>query len=413
MKKNSFPLLLVIALVAISCGKSYKNPLDEIDLIPLGNSFYSFEGKKVIDGDGVFREVDFFSDGLALVFLKGGGAAYIDKDGKVVIESEGGTHSSGFWNGVAFKRVMRSSDKKELTIAFDTSGKELFSTEAEPITMFNAKGKALFKIAEDEYSLCDKSGKMTKVQHRDDCRWIHFRPSDNNFVLHSDIMMFSCSHGIGIMDTEGKILIEPGQDDYQSGWVIDCNGNIMTYKCENDGNKYYLLNKNGEVLFETFRYTIDCDVDRYLCTHYDGSKRKTTYFWCNEKGDTLQKLVETDYESYIRPYYLGGEYAIYQDNNYRWNCLDRKGMSLPIPCDGVCSPLLGGKVYVIYSLKDGKYKYHLMTADGDIIYNTVGSDIYHAEVESIGKRLAMNDNYRVIGEHRISRGQPYVYVWWE
>ena len=132
------------------------------------------------------------------------GYAFINKKGEKVFDVGECFDITGFWNGVAWKMT------QEGYIAIDTSGKELFTTLATPITLFNADGKALVEGGTEDgktrYGVIDRKGNISLFQG-DFCIY----GEKNSRVIHSDRIVVNCNPGgqPAVIDRQGNIIVEP------------------------------------------------------------------------------------------------------------------------------------------------------------------------------------------------------------
>lgn len=412
----------VIAMAFCSCVRESHNLLEDIDLIPAGSgSYYTLEGKRVIDGSE-FTSVDFFSDGLARV-VKDGRVLYINKKGETVIDAgtcSQGMYATGFWNGVAWKIPDEGKYAGQL-VAFDTEGKELFGIQAQPVTMFNKQGKALIAIEGDkgdeylDYAVVNKSGTLFPLNILPESEYIIIPPDFNNFVIHNNRVIFKSSKGDGVADLKGYMVIEPWTYDY-SAPGYDLKGNVIAH-CPGNNPIEYLLNKNGKELCsgpDDRGFVIDClDGDRYRYEMYvslfSPEVPEGDYAFGDEYGNVTHVF---DHLNLSRCCFNGEKYAFLcngydtQTQKFVTYRFDREGNTRRYPYK-MLTPLLGGKVYVA---EDGRHRLILCDANGEMLDGAKECDIHAEKTLFLRNGIPYDANEDL--PYSTSYGRPYIYIWW-
>lgn len=421
-KKIRIYLLTAISILCYSCKNAPENTLNNIDLIPgESGSYYTLDGKRVIHGKD-FLWVDFFSDGLARVQLKKDNkVGYINKEGEIVIDAGKcsgyyGQYATGFWNGVAFKIPAEGEENAGKLVAFDTKGKTLFVLDAEPVTMFNKEGKAIVATGFDEemnlcYATVDKSGNLTPINSENAHKRFYIEADQNNYLIHSDRIVFGSADGQGIIDMKGKNVGFPTPS--QSYLKFDKSGNILQrtkLEDEQKPNSYSstLYNDNDEILdiLTNEHEFITFDGDRYLY------KYDNCYEYCDENGHPNQTIQEADIPL-KNTYFLfhGAKYAFISaitPRKYVTYRLDREGNIKVFKDYSIITPLLGGKVY---AAQDKDKHLILCNIEGIPLENIEQQDIY-MESNTIFEERNTYDLPDYFSQ-MTSYGKPCIFIWWD
>ncbi|SCI33385.1 WG repeat-containing protein [uncultured Bacteroides sp.] len=369
-----------VAFFFSACGGSSNSPLADIDLIPMGNAYYTLDGELAFAGE--FRDADFFSDGLAKVLMEMcEGYAFINKKGEKVFDVGECFNITGFWNGVAWKMT------QEGYIAIDTSGKELFTTLATPITLFNADGKALVEGGTEDgktrYGVIDRKGNISLFQG-DFCIY----GEKNSRVIHSDRIVVNCNPGgqPAVIDMQGNIIVEP--ETYSEIGPFDLNGCAIVRK---DG-MYGIIDRDGKELFMDTegKYSwITCDGDWYA---YCLKGRDGGFAWGDKKGNVKLGPLEDNLS------FRWGKYAFYGSKRY-----DRSGDS-ESTAKQIETPLIGGKVVVAYSNDEG---YFLCDEKGNRLnYDVSVEGLMNSGVDDLIRSVSRGNG------DAIALGFPYVSTFW-
>lgn len=372
-----FCAIVYVAIFFSACGNGTNSPLADIDLIPMDNAYYTLDGKLAFEGD--FIGADFFSDGLARV-LVGMKYAFINKKGEKVFDAGECYNVTGFWNGIAWKMTEGGY------IALDTEGKELFTTFAEPVTMFNADGKALVEGQTEDgktvYGTIDRMGNITQFQGD-----FVIYGKENSRVIHSDRIIVRCNPGglPAVIDMQGKVIVEPGI--YSSIAPFDLNGCAIVRKDNMDG----IIDKDGKELFmdteEKYQW-ISCDGDWYS---YCLKGRDNGFVWGDKKGNIKLGPLEDNLT------FAWNKYAFSGKERY-----DRKGKSEQTG-NHIETPLLGGKITIAYSNQG----YYMCDEKGEELSDGVLTERFHdGGVDKLIR--AASRGYR----DAIALGFPYVNTFW-
>ncbi|BEG99210.1 hypothetical protein BSYN_14750 [Bacteroides sedimenti] len=371
MKTGPLKLLLIFVcfLLLQSCSKKEI----QFGLYPVKSGdkwgYVDKTGKYIINPQ--FEYADFFSNGLAVVGIKGENEelkfGYIDEDGKYVINPQ-------YKSALRFKEDIAWVVKDgSAPTAINSKGQESFELKDAELVYSYSEGLALFVVEKDglfKGGFVDVNGKIVIPATYDKIRYF-----SNGYAAASNN-----KNKYGFIDKKGVLVI-----GYQFDDVSDFDVNGMA--CVKSGEKWGVIDGTGKYIINPQFSEIRSDGDLFVI------KQNEKYGWCDNKGKILIN-PQFDFVSNFGDNKLASARI-----GEKWGYLNKEGKWIINPQFKEAYNFVGDLAQINaeggYGLVDKEGKYVVNPQFDDmIIYNPeymdcVLSDFFNAEklVDEIKTRL--------------------------
>ena len=342
MKTTKAVFLLFLIMLTSCHGGMNTSLLENIKLVPVYSRYdntriyLNTKGEQVIDE--VFNHASFFNEGLAAVKSKDFHLKYINEQGETVIDGSQYIKISDFSHGVAWGIP---KENRNITVAFNKEGYEIFTLEGTPLTVFDDNGIAVY-INNGDYGFVNTKGEKTAIDG--------YGVQTLCFISQGLICVHKGGKPYGAMNEKGELVIPL---EYEQPFRFDVNGCAVIVREGQCG----LINKKNEILIEPRYAYLAVDGDKYFFVERlkeDDTFRYGTYRygWCNKNGNIIiEPKWKTDYVFPRETFFANGDKAFLHENEiekgvgdyYSPTCtyVDEKGNEVEFPYCRLVTPFFG------------------------------------------------------------------------
>lgn len=335
---KSFFLLFLIMLASCQGGMN-TSLLKEIKLVPVYNPnngmriYLNTKGEQAIDE--VFNYASFFNEGLAAVKSEDFHCKYINEQGETVIDASQYIKVSDFSHELAWGIP---EENRDITVAFNKEGHEVFTLEGTPLTVFDENGIAVYENNGD-YGFVNAKGEKTVIDG--------YNVQTLCFISQGLICVSKGGKPYGAMNEKGEVVIPL---EYEQPLRFDVNGCAVIVR----EGQWGLINKKNEILIEPQYALLKVDGNNYFFverledndTYRYGTYR---YGWCDKNGKMIiEPKWKTDYNFPRETFFSNGDKAFLHENEIEEGMdsptctyIDEKGNEIEFPYCRLVTPFFG------------------------------------------------------------------------